>query len=53
MKRILMLSIVLALLGAMVLSSVAFAHGGNGAGDGSGPILLCLDRNGDTFCGRP
>jgi hypothetical protein len=36
MKRIVMLSLVVALLGALVLSTVAFA--GYGPGDGSGPI---------------
>jgi len=26
---------------------------GNGAGDGTGPILKCLDLNGDYVCGKP
>jgi hypothetical protein len=53
MKRILMLSVVLALLGAMIISSVALAHGGNGDGNCGGPIATCLDLNGDGTCGRP
>jgi len=35
MKRILMLSLVLALLAAMVISTAAFAQGPNGGSDGS------------------
>lgn len=38
MKRIVMLSLVLALLGALVLSTAAFAGGPHGVRDGSGPI---------------
>jgi len=73
MKRILMLGLVLALLGAMVITSAAFAKGPcgdgdgsqarqgatnqNGAsygpGDGTGPVLKCLDLNGDGVCGQP
>ncbi len=26
---------------------------GNGAGDGTGPVHMCLDLNGDGACGKP
>ena len=70
MKRILMLSMVLALLAAMLLTTASFAAGagtatqaqngngpqygaGDGAGDCTGPLLTCLDLDGDGVCGKP
>ncbi len=33
--------------------TVAQYGAGKGAGDGTGPILKCLDLNGDGVCGKP
>ena len=65
MKRILILALVLALLGAMVISGATFAKGPGGHGDGSqayqgdghgdrdggGPILTCTDVGEFGSCG--
>jgi hypothetical protein len=69
MKRILMLALVLALLATMIITTATFAcgvpgaqvrngnaaqlGGGNGAGDGTGPIHKCLDLDLDGVCGKP
>jgi hypothetical protein len=49
MKRILMLSLVLALLAAMVISTAAFAQGPNGGSDGSQARQGATAQNGATY----
>jgi hypothetical protein len=49
MKRILMLSLVLALLAAMMISTAAFAQGPNGGGDGSQARQGATAQNGATY----
>ena len=49
MKRILMLSLVLALLAAMVISTSAFAQGPNGESDGSQARQGATAQNGATY----
>jgi hypothetical protein len=49
MKRILMFSLVLALLGAMVISSAAFAQGSCGDGDGSQARQGTTHQNGANY----
>jgi hypothetical protein len=48
MKRIVMLGLVLALLGALIISSVAFAQGPCGTGDGSQTRQGATYQNGAT-----
>jgi hypothetical protein len=49
MKRILMLSLVLALLAAMMISTAAFAQGPSGGGDGSQARQGATAQNGATY----
>ena len=49
MKRILMLSLVLALLAAVVISTAAFAQGPRGDGDGSQARQGTYTQNGATY----
>ncbi len=40
--------------GTQARNGTAAQYGaGNGAGDGTGPILKCLDLDGDGVCGKP